>query len=470
MIFSSTVFLFIFFPLSFGIYYLIGIIPLKKKLSTQNVFLLVISVVFYAWGEPRYIFLLMFSVIVNYILARIIDKKNITLYQRRITLSIAVIYNVLLLVFLKYTGFIISIIQDIVGCNIECANMVSGLKMPIGISFFTFQILSYVIDVYRHDVAAQKNILNVSLYIMLFPQMIAGPIVRYKDVESQIVFRTVCTNDVYDGLKRFMLGFSKKILIANSVAQIADYAYDNIGMSASLMALGAFCYMLQIYFDFSGYSDMAIGMGRMAGFHFNENFICPYHANSVQDFWRRWHISLSSWFRDYIYIPLGGNRNGIKRMYFNQFVVFFTTGLWHGASYNFIVWGLYHGIFLCLEKAAYGDWLKQHVYFSRVYTFIIVYIGWIFFRADNLNDAIRVIVSIMNISNLNWKMMLDVFSYESLTWLIMGCFFAFVWPCICEKRGKKIYELNSIILIIIFSIAVLYMVGTSFNPFIYFRF
>ena len=330
MVFSSLTFLLLFLPITLFFYF---IIP-KTKTNLRNIVLLIVSLIFYAWGEPIYILLMMFSIIINYFLGLILDKSN----KRKLWLIISIFFNIGLLFFFKYTDFFLSNLNNLFNIEIPLLN----LTLPIGISFYTFQILSYVIDVYRKEVQVQKNILKLATYITLFPQLIAGPIVRYITICDELNKRDESIKNFASGLRRFILGLGKKVIIANNVAILADAVFNNSpnGVGSLIIWLGAIAYTIQIYFDFSGYSDMAIGLGKMFGFNFLENFNYPYIAKSITDFWRRWHISLSSFFRDYLYIPLGGNRCSKIKWFRNIFIVWFLTGLWHGASWNYIVWGV----------------------------------------------------------------------------------------------------------------------------------
>ena len=342
MVFSSSFFLFIFLPVV-----LLGYYFCNEKF--RNIWLLFTSIVFYSWGEPRYVIIMLFSIVINYVLGIMIDKyENRRL--KKLFLCWAVVIDIGILIVFKYTNFIINNLNNIFDTNI----VVKNIALPIGISFFTFQILSYVIDVYRKNVNVQKDIFKLGLYISFFPQLIAGPIVRYIDIEHQLNRRDISINQMYAGIKRFMIGFAKKVLIADTVGQIADMVYGLEEVSGLLGWMGAGAYMIQIYYDFSGYSDMAIGLGKMFGFDFMDNFNYPYISKSVKEFWRRWHISLSIWFRDYVYIPLGGNRCSKYKTSRNLLVVFMLTGIWHGASWNFVFWGMYYGVFLLLEKTMWG--------------------------------------------------------------------------------------------------------------------
>lgn len=465
MVFSSVTFVFGFLALTLAGCYLFA--P-----DRRNVWLLLMSVFFYAWGEPIFVVFILISIVINYGMGLVTASQD-GAFCRKLSLTAAILFNLGVLVYFKYSAFFASVLSEATGLDLSGTVLVSSVPMPIGISFFTFQILSYQIDVFRRNVPVQKNILKLALYIMLFPQMIAGPIVRYLDVAAEIDHRSISLDDVYQGSLRFLLGLSKKVLFANQMAAIADYAYAHIGQSGALSWLGAICYMLQIYYDFSGYSDMAIGMGRMLGFHFLENFNRPYIAQSVQDFWRRWHISLSSWFRDYLYIPLGGNRRGKGRTYFNLLIVFFVTGLWHGASYNFIVWGLFHGAFLCLERLGMGKALKKLPKVIRHgYTLFVVLIGWILFRADTLSDALRVVATMFDFSRWNASATLHILTTEHIVFLLCAILLI-VLPYdrikahIAKKVQNMIYPAG---ILLVSLLAVLYMIGSDFNPFIYFRF
>ena len=461
MVFSSVVFLFGFFPLTFLGYYLI-------RDDIKNYWLLLFSILFYAWGEPNKVFLILFSTLINFYLGLVIDNQS-ELPRRRIALTAALLFNLGILIYFKYSAFFAQILFTATGFDLSRTVLVSQTAMPIGISFFTFQILSYQIDVYRKDVPVQKRVTSLALYIMLFPQMIAGPIVRYSDVEREINCRQVSLELTYEGLRRFMTGFAKKILISNTMAVAADYAYANIGVSGALSWLGAVCYMLQIYYDFSGYSDMAIGMGKMAGFHFAENFDHPYLSVSMRDFWHRWHISLSSWFRDYLYIPLGGNRRGVLWTYFNQLIVFFVTGLWHGASFNFIVWGLFHGVFLCAERLIGGSRLEKIPRpFMRLYSLFVVLVGWVFFRAETLGEAVTVLATMLSPTMWRWRSILPVVNKEFLFFLVAAVLCVGGAPK--ALNDQRYSAVGDVVCTAVFGLAILYVVGTDFNPFIYFRF
>ena len=373
MEFSSLTFLCIFLPAVFLLYTAI------PHLKTRNILLIIASLAFYAYGEIVYVLLMLFSTVFNYICAR--WDAHDPAHKNKAALIVAVAVNLGVLGVFKYAGMLVSTFNDITGLSVP----VPEIALPIGISFFTFQALSYVVDVYRGAAAVQKNYLNILLYISFFPQLIAGPIVKYRDINEQIASRSQDIDKIARGLRRFIAGLMKKVLIANTMGATADliFSQELSGMAAPAAWLGAVAYLFQIYYDFSGYSDMAIGLGLMFGFEIKENFHYPYGAVSVKDFWRRWHISLSTWFKEYLYIPLGGNRRGRGRAAVNRLIVFFCTGLWHGASWTFVVWGLWHGVFLLLEE--YVPFMRRMPrWIGRVYTLLAVTLGFVIFRADTI--------------------------------------------------------------------------------------
>ena len=375
MVFSSLEFICVFLPVVFVLYYCIPGIYYK------NVLLVIASLLFYAYGEPVYILLMIISAGFNYIMARIIAYSS---GRRKIYLFIDVIINIGLLLYFKYMVFFIETWNYISGQNLN----IVYIKLPVGISFFTFQALSYVIDVYYERIEVQKSFNRVLLYISFFPQLIAGPIIKYRDINYNLTNRQTDINQISNGVNRFIFGLGKKVLIANTVGQTADTIFNASSREINILSawIGAVSYMLQIYYDFSGYSDMAIGLGKIFGFEFQENFKYPYGAVSIKEFWRRWHISLSGWFKEYLYIPLGGNRKGKIRTSINKFVVFFCTGFWHGANWTFIIWGLYHGFFSVIEE--YVTFIKKiPKIFTYIYTMLIVCIGFVIFRADTLSQA-----------------------------------------------------------------------------------
>lgn len=448
MVFSSIIFLFMFLPLFLICYFI------PKKIKIKNIVLLIFSLFFYAWGEPYYFFLMLFMIIVNYFLVIRMDEK-----KSKGLLVFLVIFNLLSLFSFKYLNFFIDNINDLFNLNISNIK----LSLPIGISFYTFQILSYVIDVYRSKVKVQKSFINLACYVSAFPQLIAGPIVRYSDIEKEITNRKTNLDDVYDGLRRFIIGLSKKVLIANNVSFICDSIFNNGITSTGFIGIiiAIIAYTLQIYFDFSGYSDMAIGLGRICGFHYNENFNMPYLATSVTDFWRRWHISLSSFFRDYVYIPLGGNRVNKTKFIRNVLIVWMLTGLWHGDSWNFIIWGLYYGLILLIEKFFFKD--KK----NRFVTILIVCIGWLIFRETNFNDLIlsfKTFFGGYGLGSINSLKVLGILSLRYILAFILGIIFSFTN---IKIRNEKVKD---ILLLILFILSIVSIVVSSYNPFIYFRF
>jgi len=471
MLFSSTVFIFIFLPVVLGVHFL-----LAKKL--RNFFILIASLFFYAWGEYLLVFLMIGSICMNFVTGLFISKalekgRN---KSSKTFLSMGVGLNLLLLIHYKYIHFIVENLQ---GMGISINLDLSGVTLPIGISFFTFQSISYLVDVYRKEVKGQQNIINLGMYISLFPQLIAGPIVRYADIAHDISNRKVTLPLFKTGISRFIIGFAKKVIIANNVGLIADKVFEIPAgdLSTSLSWIGVLCYTLQIYYDFSGYSDMAIGLGKMLGFNFRENFNHPYKSQSIQEFWRRWHISLSTWFRDYLYIPLGGNRKGKTRTYVNLIIVFFLTGLWHGASWSFVVWGLFHGFFLILERVKLFKFPASLAILKRIYLLLVVMVGWVLFRADNLTYAFEFIGKMFSFaggSNFYPYLFINPFV---IFIIITGIIFTFpVRKYFADKINsftvgeKSIALLQYPFLLGLFVIAIMELAQTTYNPFIYFRF
>lgn len=471
MVFSSATFIFVFLPLV-----LLGH-SLLRGIAARNVFLLFFSLLFYAWGEGWGIGLMLLSIGINYGFGVLISRQP---FRSRQWLLLSLFINLGLLMGFKYANFIIDNFNTLLLWSGFSTIYLAPVHLPVGISFFTFQALSYVVDVYRGETPAQRNPLRVALYISLFPQLIAGPIVRYVDVRNQMSERKVSVDDFALGIERFIVGLAKKILLADTLGYIADKMFEApaeaLGPSAAW--LGIICYAFQIYFDFSGYSDMAIGMGRMLGFHFLENFRFPYFANSIQDFWRRWHISLSTWFRDYLYIPLGGNRHGQARTFANLLIVFFLCGLWHGASWNFVLWGLFHGVFLILERTTWGQLLqKLPVLARRLYVVLTVLIGWVFFRADNLTHSVAYLKAMFggNVSTtyyaglylnpetiltLSLATLLCLPYYARLVSRIEAPAFVWQWPRLLHRSA----------LIGLFALSLITLINSTYNPFIYFRF
>lgn len=474
MLFSSSIFIYCFLPFVLLVYYVI----LRKSRKLQNFFLFIASLFFYAWGEPKFVLIMLLSIAANWFFGLLVGKyKNININKAKLFVWLSVVFNVLILFVFKYLTFTGNVIKDIF--NFEFS--VPEIALPIGISFFTFQAMSYVIDVYRGHGEVQKNICNVGLYISFFPQLIAGPIVRFETIADQIENRKETADDFFDGFGRFVVGLSKKVLLANNFALLADFAFDyEIGVSnlSALTAwLGACAYMLQIYFDFSGYSDMAIGLGKMFGFHFLENFNYPYISTSITEFWRRWHISLSSWFRDYVYIPLGGSRVSKSRLILNLFVVWLLTGVWHGANWTFVAWGLMYFVLLVFEKLTGIAKMSKKKYsvLRWAVTMFFVLIGWVIFRADSLPQAVEYIKSMFCLNSNSFTD--DVF----LEQLRQGIIY-FVFGAVCSLPllpiiKKKFYKenffaqaLKVILLCLMFVLSLSSIVSGSYNPFIYFNF
>ncbi len=459
MVFSSAIFLFIFLPVTLAMYYICDT-------KYRNIWLLLTSLFFYSWGEPMYLLLMLSSITANYFFALAINvcrqKNKLTISKVLLTLSI--LSNLGCLLYFKYWSFLLSNINNAFSLNLTIKN----IALPIGISFFTFQAMSYVIDVYRQNAKVQKNILNLGLYISLFPQLIAGPIVRYVDIDNQILNRTHTLEKGYDGIRLFVTGFCKKILIADQLALLSDSVFAANGISAPTAWVGAIAYSLQIYFDFSGYSDMAVGLGKVFGFEFVNNFNYPYISKSIKEFWRRWHISLSTWFRDYVYIPLGGSRCKPFRSYLNLVIVFFLTGFWHGASWNFIVWGLYYAVFLVLERLFLSKWLEKiPSLFQHIYAIFVIIIGWVFFRANDLPAALTYLKNMFTFNGNSVAELLSFINKKYIVCLFIGALLSIPW---LKKLNDRFRVLFDVLLIVLFVLSIAYMLGSGFSPFLYFRF
>ena len=467
MLFSSMLFLWIFLPIC-----ILGNYLLKREY--RNYFLLIMSLIFYAWGEPKYILLMLFSIILNWGFGLLIEYFS---KFKKIELALCTILNLMLLGYFKYFNFFVDNINAVLGRDVLS---IKNIVLPIGISFFTFQSLSYVIDLYRGNCKVQKNIFNLALYVSFFPQLIAGPIVRYSDIDEQIHKRSLNVEQFANGLRRFIYGLGKKVIISNCLAEVADniFAFQTSELTFITAWIGALAYTFQIYYDFSGYSDMAIGLGQIFGFHFLENFNYPYLSRSIQEFWQRWHISLGTWFREYLYIPLGGNRKGNVRTYVNLLIVFFATGLWHGASWTFIIWGLYHGFFQIIERLGFKKFLAKHKFFSHIYCILIFIFGWVLFRADTLNQAFNFlvcmvtpsfgsnssIISVHNVMNTRaWAIMILALFGSGIIKVILN-----KMPKITTRLKNSIPEILFLAVIMIYSIILL--ASNTYNPFIYFRF
>ena len=466
MVFSSTIFLCVYLPLVLLGYY---ICPKKGR----NLFLLIASLVFYAWGEPKYVFLMIFSILVNYIFGRLMDKHRENKKRLKLMLVLSVVIDLGLLSVFKYNDFIITNVNAIFGANFDLLN----IALPIGISFYTFQAMSYTIDVYRNDVRVQKNLIDFGMYITMFPQLIAGPIVRYADVQDQLAERSVTTADFSEGVMRFVVGLGKKVLLANQMGAVWS-EIDALGgdVSALMAWTGAIAYTFQIYFDFSGYSDMAIGLGRMFGFKFPENFRYPYQSVSITDFWRRWHITLSTWFKEYLYIPLGGNRHGLTRQALNLLIVWSLTGFWHGAGWNFVLWGLYYFVILFIEKLFLLKALdKLPKFFRHVYALLLIIIGWVIFASDDVSVLLPFLGSMFGANGAIGGM--DVYTLLTKAALLVICCIAstelpkkLFLSAAGAMNEKAAFTLKSVLTIALLALSMILLIGDSYNPFLYFRF
>lgn len=470
MVFSSAYFLFMFLPLVFLLYFAL---PSKFR----NIILSLASIYFYAFGEKYLVLLMISSAVVDYRCGILIEGG-----RRKLGLRISLAFNLMSLGFFKYFNFTFDNFHAVLNLFDVQSSFIENLPiiaLPIGISFYTFQTLSYTIDVYRGEVKANRNFINFLTFVTMFPQLVAGPIVRYIDIKKQLKDKQISVNNFVIGTERFIVGLTKKMLIANSFAAIADsvFSYKVDDLSSGFAWIGILAYSIQIYFDFSGYSDMAIGLGRMMGFNFLENFNYPYISRSIKDFWRRWHISLSSWFRDYLYIPLGGNKKGKYRTYFNLFLVFFVTGLWHGASWNFIVWGLFHGMFLIVERLGFDTILeKLWKPFQHAYTLLIVIIGWVFFRSPDLKYAKEYIVKLFNFSSgsnsIEDSIRFLTMGNDTIVYAVLAILFSIplykYFDSLLHRNQFK--YLRPIVFIALFFISILYVAADSYNPFIYFKF
>lgn len=468
MLFSSIVFLFTFLPAVMILYYLL---PVRFR----NVILLLASLVFYAWGEPVYLFLMLLSILFNYFsgldIARNLQDKR----AAKRSLVFNLIINLAVLGFFKYEGFVLDTLNGILPVHISY----HALPLPIGISFYTFQILSYIIDVYRGNVKVQTNLPNFALYVTMFPQLIAGPIVQYADVDEQLASREVSWTKFGEGSMYFIRGLAKKVLLANTsgmiFTEVSGLAKGNIAVMTAW--LGAFAYMFQIYFDFSGYSDMAIGLGKMFGFEFNMNFNYPYVSKSITEFWRRWHISLSSWFRDYVYIPLGGNRVSKIKHIRNLLIVWFLTGLWHGAAWNFVAWGLYYGVILIIEKYLLSPVLDRLPDVVRhIYSIVLVVIGWVLFFSSSFGQAadyIRVMFG-AGAHGFADRESMYLLTSNLILWLILifgsTPLVHFRYEHMLRSKKWNTTIINSVVYAALFIVCIAYLVTETYNPFLYFRF
>ncbi|MCM1499852.1 MAG: MBOAT family protein [Clostridium sp.] len=473
MIFSSLEFVCVFLPIVFGLYCVLPSIRLK------NALLIAASLLFYAYGEPVYVFLMIISAFFNYLTARGIAGNP---SKKKIFLVAGVVLNLGILAVFKYADFFVETCNSLLGLKLSK----TGITLPIGISFFTFQALSYVIDVYQGKVEVQKSFWKILLYISFFPQLIAGPIVKYRDINEAIGNRSMDAVEVAKGLRRFICGLGKKVLIANTMGLAADQVFNAPAAKVNIVVawIGAVAYLLQIYYDFSGYSDMAIGLGRMFGFHFKENFQYPYGADSIQEFWRRWHISLSTWFKEYLYIPLGGNRKGMARTCLNRLIVFFFTGLWHGANWTFVVWGLWHGMFLLLET--YLPVMKKlPKVVARIYTLLVVCVGFVMFRADSFGDGLFMIKQMF--TGFTFNAQCTSFALQQMTpWFIVMAVLGIIGAAPVHKIAERIRrklkaaefsqtkeKLQAVLYaasVLLLGWCMIRLSGSTYNPFIYFRF
>ena len=458
MVFSSLIFLFLFLPTFLLCYF----IPKKRK--TKNIVLLIFSLLFYGYGEPIYVLLMILSIIVNYFIVLWMDKSS----KPKKWLIIDLVFNLGLLFFFKYTNFFLDNINNLFNLNIKFLS----ISLPIGISFYTFQILTYVIDVYKSKVPVQKSIINLGCYISAFPQLIAGPIVRYETVNKELNDRCEDIEGFATGIRRFIIGLFKKCVIANEMAYVADTLFGSSIASLGTigMIVGGVAFTFQIYFDFSGYSDMAIGLGKMLGFNYLENFNYPYVARTITDFWRRWHISLSTFFRDYVYIPLGGNRCKRVRHIFNLFVVWALTGLWHGASWNFVFWGLFYFILLVLEKFIFKKIDKLPAFLGHFYTFSLVTFGFIIFYFTDTSTLIEAIKTLFGAHGLGNMMIFTHYQIFKLKTIIIFVLAAFASTPIFKPIFDKKNKFSDIYIIILFILSIISILASSYNPFIYFRF
>lgn len=465
MVFSSNIFLFAFLPICLALYFA------YSGKAYRNAILLGASLIFYAWGELQYLWLLLLSIFGNYFFGLAIAKFS----RKNLTIFIAVAFNLALLCYFKYANFLIENLNEFFGLKISNEK----IRLPIGISFFTFHAISYLVDIYRKKCAPQKNLFSLALYIAFFPQLIAGPIVRYNFVEKYLSKRRHSWNFVAHGIRRFIIGLGKKVIIANPLGQMADTIFSSqlSELNQGLAWVGIICYTLQIYFDFSGYCDMAIGLARICGFRFPENFNYPYISRSIKEFWRRWHMSLSAWFRDYVYIPLGGNRVSFGRQYFNLVLVFFLCGLWHGASWNFVVWGLFHGMFLVFERIIKIEEILPK-FVQHFYAMIIVIIGWVFFRSVDLSYALGFLKimflgvdAAISATSEILRLLNSHFLWMSFALALLGLspfFKNFSRQLI--RKNKNFCMVTDVFLIAILLLSVIRISAATHNPFIYFQF
>lgn len=484
MVFSSASFLFYFLPLVLALYFVAA-----RNLPIRNLVLLGASFVFYAWGEGAYTVVMVISILANYMFGLWVHKAH-EHSDAKMQIGLSIAFNIILLVVFKYTNFLVDNINLYVASPFGLPHITIGrVHLPIGVSFFTFHCISYLMDIYRKQTPPNRSLPTLSLYIALFPQLVAGPIIRYKDIASQLTARAVTPERFANGVNRFVAGLGKKVLVANVLALPADkiFAIPHDQLTTPVAWLGAICYTLQIYFDFSGYSDMAIGLAHMFGFKFMENFNYPYISRSVREFWRRWHISLSTWYRDYLYIPLGGNRGSHLRTTFNLVLVFFLCGLWHGASWTFIVWGLYHGFFLGLERTVFGRLMDRAWRpVSHLYAVLVAVVGWVFFRAESIHQAKEFLKSMAGFTpatGLEWHVGLFVNPKVALV-LVIGIVGSMpIIPWLAAWRERRLREtgvvfygagVDAIVGLVvtpaILLLSCMSLASGTHNPFIYFQF
>ena len=468
MVFSSLEFLFFYLPVVLLIYFLIP----ARFLAARNFSLLIVSLLFYGWSEPSYIWIMFLSITVDYVCGRLVGKYKQTSPRKAKTALIAsIVINLSILGFFKYADFVIE--------NLSAIPMFSGLKpigvaLPVGISFYTFQTMSYTLDVYLGEARVQKNIATFGSYVTMFPQLIAGPIVRYRDVDNALRERYHTLQNAVSGIKRFVCGLAKKVLLANTAGALYESFVNGVDQSPSILGawMGVIFFAFQIYFDFSGYSDMAIGLGRIMGFAFPENFNYPYISKSITDFWRRWHITLSTWFREYVYIPLGGNRKGKARTFINLLIVWFLTGLWHGASWNFVLWGLYFAVLLIIEKAFLGKMLRKFpAFISHIYAIIFIVFGWFIFIWCDLKNPSEYLSAMFT-----GEFISQIAIYDLVRGLLFLCVLIIAstklpYSLYCKLKDKTFFEIIlCIALPVVILLCTAYLVDSSYNPFLYFRF
>ena len=462
MVFSSIVFLFVFLPVVLALYYVVPAIRWK------NVILLAASIIFYAWGEPVYIVLMLLSILFNFVMGLELERLREDSRRKKLNLIFTVIVNLCILGFFKYYGFLLGSINSAFHFHIPYRE----LALPVGISFYTFQTLSYILDLYRGDIKVQKNLLDFALYITMFPQLIAGPIVRYVDIQEQLESRVISWHKAGVGAEYFIKGLAKKVLLANTAGAVYTSIQGLGGEYQTVVTswIGILFYTMQIYFDFSGYSDMAIGLGKMMGFQFCKNFDYPYTSRSVTEFWRRWHISLGTWFREYVYIPLGGNRVSVAKHIRNILVVWALTGLWHGAAWNFVLWGLYYGVFLLLEKYLWGRYLERLPgWVGNLYTMFFVIIGWVFFSNTDLGAGLAYLGSLFGVGVAGFANATTLFYLKSSLLLLVICIvcsrpWAYRWyKRVAGQRPVAAAVINAVLLLL----SIAFLVYDSYNPFLY---